>query len=64
MAARITDLTLQRRERTLSIEEVIGAFAKFDELGDELNFAERQYAVHLLESRSSCGLGRAKLTAR
>jgi site-specific DNA recombinase len=51
LAARITDLTLQirdRREGTLSIDEVRGAFANFDELWDELTFQERQYAVRLL----------------
>jgi site-specific DNA recombinase len=51
LAARITDLTLQlrdRREGTLSIEEVRAAFANFDELWDKLTFEERQYAVRLL----------------
>ncbi len=51
LAVRITDVTLQirdRRDQTLSLEEVRGAFAKFDELWDELTFDERQYAVRLL----------------
>jgi site-specific DNA recombinase len=51
LTARITDLTLQirdRRDETLSLEEVRDAFTKFDELWDELTFQERQYAVRLL----------------
>ena len=63
-AARITDLTLQirdRREGTLSIDEVRGAFANFDELWDELNFAERQYAVRLLVKQVQLHFEKGKL---
>jgi hypothetical protein len=47
----IAELTLQlrqRRERVISAEEVTAAFRQFDDLWEELEFAERQYAVRLL----------------
>ena len=47
----IVELTLQlrqRREQVISSAEVITAFRQFDELWEELEFVERQYAVRLL----------------
>lgn len=38
----------RRREEVISPEEVLAAFQQFDELWEELDFAERQYAVRLL----------------
>jgi len=51
LSSRITDLTLQirdRRDQSLSLDEVRAAYENFDELWDELTFEERQYAVRLL----------------
>lgn len=51
LKAQITDLTLQlrdRRDQSLSLEEVREAYQQFEELWDELTFAEKQYAVRLL----------------
>lgn len=51
LKSRITDLTLQirdRRDQSLSLDEVRQAYEHFDELWDELTFEERQYAVRLL----------------
>lgn len=51
LKSRITDLTLQirdRRDQSLSLDEVRRAYEHFDELWDELTFEERQYAVRLL----------------
>ncbi|MCA9123913.1 MAG: recombinase family protein [Planctomycetaceae bacterium] len=51
LKSRITDLTLQirdRRDQSLSLDEVREAYENFDELWDELTFEERQYAVRLL----------------
>jgi site-specific DNA recombinase len=51
LTGRMGELTLQlrqRREQVISPEEVVAAFRQFDELWEELEFAERQYAVRLL----------------
>lgn len=51
LKSRITDLTLQirdRRDGSLSIDEIRLAYEQFDELWDQLEFEERQYAVRLL----------------
>jgi len=51
LQSQITDLTLQirdRRDQDLSSDEVREAFGHFDELWEELDFGERQYAVRLL----------------
>jgi site-specific DNA recombinase len=51
LKAQITDLTLQlrdRRDQSLSLEEVREAYQQFEELWEELTFPERQYAVRLL----------------
>jgi site-specific DNA recombinase len=47
----IAELTLQlrqRREQVIAPDEVLAAFRQFDELWQEMGFAERQYAVRLL----------------
>ena len=49
--SQITDLTLQirdRRDQNLSPDEIREAFENFDEIWEELDFEERQYAVRLL----------------
>lgn len=51
MKSQITDITLQirdRRDHNLSIKEIREAFNHFDEIWEELDFEERQYAVRLL----------------
>ena len=51
LKSRITDLTLQirdRRDQNLSLAEIREAFEHFDEIWVELDFEERQYAVRLL----------------
>lgn len=51
LKSRITDPTLHirdRRNQSLSLDEVREAFEHFDELREELDFEERQYAVRLL----------------
>lgn len=51
LKSRITDLTLQirdRRDQNLSIDEIREAFEHFDEIWEELDFEERQFAVRLL----------------
>lgn len=51
LKSQVTDLTLQirdRRDQSLSLDEIREAFEHFDELWEELEFEERQYAVRLL----------------
>ena len=51
LRSRITDLTLQirdRRDQNLSLAEIREAFEHFDEIWEELDFEERQYVVRLL----------------
>ena len=51
LKSRITDLTLQirdRRDQNLSLDEIREAFENFDTIWEELEFEERQYAVRLL----------------
>ncbi len=51
LKSHITDLTLQirdRRDQSLSSDEIREAFEHFDEIWEELDFEERQYAVRLL----------------
>ena len=51
LKSQITDLTLQirdRRDQNLSLDEIREAFEHFDEIWEELEFEERQYAVRLL----------------
>lgn len=51
LKSRITDLTLQirdRRDQNLSLDEIREAFEHFDEIWEQLEFEERQYAVRLL----------------
>ena len=51
LKSRITDLTLQirdRRDQNLSLDEIREAFEHFDEIWEELEFEDRQYAVRLL----------------
>ena len=51
LKSQITDLTLQirdRRDQNLSLDEIRDAFEHFDEMWEELDFEERQYAVRLL----------------
>ena len=51
LKSRITDLTLQirdRRDQSMSLEEIRDAFEHFDEIWEELDFEERQYAIRLL----------------
>lgn len=51
LKSRITDLTLQirdRRDQSTSLDEIQEAFENFDEIWEELEFEERQYAVRLL----------------
>ena len=51
LQSQITDLTLQirdRRDHSLSLDDVRDALGHFDEIWEELDFEERQYAVRLL----------------
>ena len=51
LKSRITDLTLQirdRRDQNLSLDEIRDAFENFDAVWEALDFDERQYAVRLL----------------
>jgi site-specific DNA recombinase len=51
LRGQIAELTLQlrqRREQVIAPDEVLAAFEQFDDLWEELEFAERQYAVRLL----------------
>ena len=51
LKSQITDLTLQirdRRDQNMSLDEIQDAFENFDEIWEELDFEERQYAVRLL----------------
>jgi len=51
LKSRITDLTLQirdRRDQNMSLAEIREAFGHFDEIWEELDFEERQYAIRLL----------------
>ncbi len=51
LTSKITKLTLtirDRRDHTLSAQEIREAFGHFDEVWEELDFEERQYAIRLL----------------
>jgi len=51
LKSRITDLTLQirdRRDQNTSLDEIQEAFENFEEIWEELDFEERQYAIRLL----------------
>ena len=51
LKGQIAELTLQLRQgrdQVISSEEVIAAMRQFEELWEELDFAERHYAVRLL----------------
>ena len=51
LKSQITDLSLQirdRRDQNLSADEIREAFENFDEIWEELDFEEQQYAVRLL----------------